>query len=166
LGLRIVTTRVSFTRGRCFGILDATEKLVSTAWTGTFSEALPLEKLCTKCDHTMEYTIILQIGYGFSRPDRGIQLVDRRSRTVKVICRIVTGVNAHAHARDVDRVPAYVCLEGHCRGRRWMGERRFRRVVGAKELSEVGVLLADQAGDNIQHERGTDRAFEFQELQL
>ena len=38
--------------------------------------------------------------------------------------------------------------------------------MGAKEFSEVGVLLADQAGDYIQHAKGTDRAFEFQELQL
>lgn len=73
---------------------------------------------------------------------------------MKVIYGIVTGMDTHAHAGDVDRVSPYVRLERHCRGCGWMGERRFRGIVGAKELSEIGILLADQVGDYGHHGGG------------
>lgn len=90
-------------------------------------------------------------------------LVGEQSRTVEVI---VTSVHAHAHAGDVDRVPPYVCLEGHCGRGRWMGKRRLGRIVGTKELSEIGVLLVDQADDYGQHgggqtERSSSKSFNF-----
>lgn len=34
----------------------------------------------------------------------------------------VPGMDAHAHARNVDRVPPHVGLERHGRGGRWMGQ--------------------------------------------
>lgn len=59
---------------------------------------------------------------------------------------MVTGMNAHAHSGDVDRVSAYVRLECHGRGGGGMREGRLGGIVGAEQLAEIGVLLGGQWG--------------------
>lgn len=66
--------------------------------------------------------ILLSYNYCTVFRDVGRQAGRLGSRAMKVIYRSVSGMDAHAHAGDVDRVPPYVCLERHCRGCRWMGE--------------------------------------------
>jgi len=77
MGLRIVTTIRN-----CDGVK------VSTAWTGGIAFG---ETLCTKRGHTTEYsgrhweyTIILQLRYGVSRPDPEVDRENIKPRWVAV----------------------------------------------------------------------------------